>query len=55
LVSSYRGNAEVISLCETASAVAWFQNHREIRTGTLAGVLRQGGVDLEEFIKALKE
>ena len=29
-------------------------NHREIRTGTLAGVLRQAGVDAEEFIEALK-
>jgi predicted RNA binding protein YcfA (HicA-like mRNA interferase family) len=29
-------------------------NHREIRVGTLAGLLRQAGVDPEEFIKALK-
>ena len=28
-------------------------NHREIKTGTLAGVLRQGGVSVEEFIAAL--
>jgi len=29
-------------------------NHREIRVGTLAGLLRQAGVDSEEFIEALK-
>jgi len=29
-------------------------NHREIRIGTLAGLLRQAGIDPEEFIKALK-
>lgn len=28
-------------------------NHREIKTGTLAGVLRQAGVSVEEFAAAL--
>ena len=28
-------------------------NHRELKTGTLAGVLRQAGVSAEEFIAAL--
>ena len=28
-------------------------NHREIKTGTLAGVLKQAGVSAEEFIQAL--
>ena len=28
-------------------------NHREIKTGTLAGVLRQAGVSAEEFMSAL--
>jgi predicted RNA binding protein YcfA (HicA-like mRNA interferase family) len=28
--------------------------HRELKVGTLAGVLRQAGIDAEEFIKALK-
>ena len=28
-------------------------NHREIKTGTLAGVLRQAGISAEEFISAL--
>ncbi len=27
-------------------------NHREIKTGTLAGVLRQAGISAEEFISA---
>ncbi len=28
-------------------------NHREIKTGTLAGVLRQAGVTVEEFVAVL--
>jgi len=28
-------------------------NHRELKTGTLAGILRQAGVSAEEFIEAL--
>jgi predicted RNA binding protein YcfA (HicA-like mRNA interferase family) len=28
-------------------------NHREVKVGTLAGVLRQAGVSAEEFISAL--
>ena len=28
-------------------------NHREIKTGTLAGLLRQGGVSVDDFISAL--
>jgi len=28
-------------------------NHREIKVGTLAGVLRQAGVSVEEFTSAL--
>ena len=28
-------------------------NHREIRIGTLSGVLRQAGVSVDEFISAL--
>lgn len=28
-------------------------NHREIKTGTLSGVLRQAGVSADEFISAL--
>ncbi|MEX0960535.1 MAG: type II toxin-antitoxin system HicA family toxin [Burkholderiales bacterium] len=28
-------------------------NHRELKTGTLAGVLKQAGVSVEEFTNAL--
>jgi predicted RNA binding protein YcfA (HicA-like mRNA interferase family) len=28
-------------------------NHREVKVGTLAGVLRQAGISAEEFISAL--
>jgi len=28
-------------------------NHRELKTGTLAGVLKQAGVSAEDFINAL--
>ncbi|MEI7866665.1 MAG: type II toxin-antitoxin system HicA family toxin [Candidatus Methylumidiphilus sp.] len=28
-------------------------NHREIKTGTLAGLLKQGGVSISDFINAL--
>jgi len=28
--------------------------HKEVKTGTLAGVLRQAGVSAEEFLAALK-
>jgi len=28
-------------------------NHRELKTGTLAGVLKQAGVSVEEFLTAL--
>ncbi len=30
-------------------------DHREIRVGTLAGLLRQAGVDPQEFIESLKK
>ncbi len=28
-------------------------NHRELKVGTLAGLLRQGGVSAEDFVEAL--
>jgi hypothetical protein len=28
--------------------------HKELKTGTLAGVLRQAGVTVEEFLAALR-
>ena len=30
-------------------------NHREIKTGTLGGVLKQAGVSVEEFLQALSK
>ena len=30
-------------------------NHREIKVGTLGGVLKQGGVTAEEFLVALRK
>lgn len=29
-------------------------NHKEIKTGTLAGILRQSGVSAEEFLQAYR-
>jgi len=29
-------------------------NHRELKTGTLAGVLKQAGITTEQFIEALR-
>ena len=29
-------------------------NHRELKTGTLSGVLKQAGISVEEFVNALK-
>ena len=29
-------------------------NHRELKTGTLAGVLKQAGISTEQFIEALR-
>ena len=30
-------------------------NHREIRVGTLSGILKQAGVNVDEFIEALRK
>jgi predicted RNA binding protein YcfA (HicA-like mRNA interferase family) len=30
-------------------------NHREIKTGTLSGILKQAGVSAEEFIEPLRK
>jgi hypothetical protein len=29
-------------------------NHRELKTGTLAGVLKQAGITAEQFVEALR-
>lgn len=39
-------------VCAAALQAASF-NHRELKTGTLAGVLKQAGVSAENFINAL--
>lgn len=30
-------------------------DHRELKTGTLAGVLKQGGIAVEDFLSALEK
>ncbi len=30
-------------------------NHREIKMGTLSGILKQAGVSVEEFIESLRK
>ncbi len=30
-------------------------NHRELKTGTLSGILKQAGVSPDEFVKALRD
>jgi len=30
-------------------------NHKELKTGTLAGILKQAGISYDEFIAALKD
>ena len=32
-----------------------FPNHREIKTGTLSGILKQASVSAEEFIETLRK
>ncbi|MDD2676565.1 MAG: type II toxin-antitoxin system HicA family toxin [Methylacidiphilaceae bacterium] len=36
------------------SAGCVVSNHRELKTGTLAGVLKQAGISPEEFLDALR-
>jgi predicted RNA binding protein YcfA (HicA-like mRNA interferase family) len=49
-VSRQRGSHIVMRRGESGCVVP---NHREIKVGTLAGVLKQAGVSVEDFIKAL--
>lgn len=48
-VARQRGSHIVMRRGESGCVVP---NHREIKTGTLAGVLRQAGVSADEFISA---
>ena len=49
-VARQRGSHIVMRRGSTGCVVP---NHRELKTGTLAGVLKQAGVSAEEFMKAL--
>ena len=45
-----RGSHIVLQRASTGCVVP---NHRELKSGTLAGVLKQAGVSAEDFIEAL--
>ena len=49
-VARQRGSHIVLRRGSTGCVVP---NHRELKTGTLAGVLKQAGVSAEDFIEAL--
>ena len=49
-VARQRGSHIVMRRGSTGCVVP---NHRELKTGTLAGVLKQAGVSAEDFMKAL--
>jgi predicted RNA binding protein YcfA (HicA-like mRNA interferase family) len=50
VVARQRGSHIVLRRGERGCVVP---NHRELKTGTLAGVLKQAGVSTEEFVKVL--
>jgi predicted RNA binding protein YcfA (HicA-like mRNA interferase family) len=49
-ISRQRGSHIVMKRGSSGCVVP---DHREIKTGTLAGVLRQAGVSVDEFVSAL--
>ena len=49
-VARQRGSHIVLRRGSTGCVVP---NHRELKTGTLAGVLKQAGVSAEDFMNAL--
>ncbi len=49
-VARQRGSHIVLRRAESGCVVP---NHREIKIGTLAGILKQAGVSIEEFLAAL--
>jgi predicted RNA binding protein YcfA (HicA-like mRNA interferase family) len=49
-VARQRGSHIVLRRGSTGCVVP---NHRELKTGTLAGVLKQAGVSVEDFTNAL--
>ena len=46
-----RGSHVVLRLGSTGTVVPL---HREVKTGTLAGILRQAGVTQDEFLRAVR-
>lgn len=50
VVARQRGSHIVLRRGSTGCVVP---NHRELKTGTLAGVLKQAGVSAEDFMKVL--
>lgn len=46
-----RGSHIVLRRAESGCSVP---NHRDLKVGTLAGVLRQAGVSVEEFVAAFR-
>ena len=50
VVTRQRGSHVVLRHGTVGCAVP---NHRELKTGTLAGVLKQAGVSVEQFVEAL--
>jgi predicted RNA binding protein YcfA (HicA-like mRNA interferase family) len=52
LVIRQRGSHVVLRKGNTGCVVP---NHKELKTGTLAGILRQAGVSIEDFVEALRE
>lgn len=50
VVARQRGSHIVLRRGETGCVVP---NHKEIRPGTLSGILKQAGVSVEEFIDQL--
>ena len=51
VVARQRGSHIVLRRASQGCVVP---NHRELKTGTLSGALKQAGVSVEEFVNALK-
>jgi predicted RNA binding protein YcfA (HicA-like mRNA interferase family) len=51
VIARQRGSHIVLRRAATGCVVP---KHRELKTGTLSGVLKQAGISVEEFIEALK-
>jgi hypothetical protein len=51
---SWHVNEEVTLCSDEASQGCVVPTHHELKTGTLAGVLKQAGVTVEDFVAALR-